>query len=107
VASLAERGLNEVPTPADVARAVDQDECAHPEASLRVPVSLPDAVPCMERRRGRHGLIGSTTRATDVLVLVPDIPFSDDAPSRSRRAKFRLIVGTSSSRSLTVAPADA
>jgi hypothetical protein len=35
-----QRGANT----ADVAGAVDQDECAHPEASLRVPVSLADAV---------------------------------------------------------------
>jgi hypothetical protein len=80
VASLAERGLNEVPiqptSPAPWIRTnvlIPRPPCVFPSL-LRTPF------PCMERRRGRRGLIGSTTRAADVLVLVPDIPFSDDAP---------------------------
>lgn len=35
MASLAELSLNEVPIPANVASAVDQDECVQSEASLR------------------------------------------------------------------------
>jgi hypothetical protein len=62
VASLAQLGLDQVPVPSDVARAVDQDERGHPGASLRA--SVPPAISSLRSPGGmfwlrRRRLFGS------------------------------------------------
>src|SRR5437667_3754488 len=53
-------------------------------ASLRAPISLPDAVPIWNDTM--EAMDSSVQQAVDVLVHVPAILFSGDAPSRSKPA---------------------